>query len=180
MTDLAAIIRPATLADAAGIARVHVNTWQTAYKGIIAGETLAGLSIEQRQQNWARRLEAPPTQTFLLVAERDNQVIGFSAGGPERTGDPLFTGEIYALYLLKEYQQQGIGRMLVEASVISLVASGMQAMLIWVLRDNPSRKFYEAMGGKYVREQAIEISGQSLAEVAYGWDDLSRLVKKNA
>jgi hypothetical protein len=53
-------------------------------------------------------------------------------------------------------------------------------MLIWVLRDNPSRRFYEAMGGRFVSEQNIEINGQALVDVAYGWNDLRGLVKKDA
>ena len=180
MGVLPASIRLALPADAVGIARVHVNSWQTTYKGIIKDEILAGLSVERREQNWLRQIEAPQPNSFLYIAELNGKEIGFSNGGPERTDDAHFKGEIYALYLLKEHQRQGIGRMLVEASVISLLANGLRSMLIWVLRDNPSCSFYEAIGGKYIREKVIEIQGQNLVEVAYGWDNLYKLVEKHA
>lgn len=176
----AADIRPALPADAEAIACAHVASWRTSYQGIVSDEILANLSVEERARNWQRQLEAPQPGCFVYVAEQDGNILGFSSGGPERSGDLTYKGEVYALYLVKECQRQGIGRMLVEASVISLLANGVESMLIWVLRDNPSRQFYEAIGGVYVREQEIEIRGQKLVEVAYGWKNLRKLVKKHA
>lgn len=175
-----AAIRPALSADAEAIARAHVASWRATYQGIVSDEILANLSVEERARNWQRQLEAPQPGCFVYVAEQDGNILGFASGGPERSGDPLYKGEIYALYLVKECQRQGIGQMLVEASVISLLADGIESMLIWVLRDNPSRRFYEAVGGKFLREQEIEIRGQRLMEVAYGWDNLCNMVKKHA
>ncbi len=49
-------------------------------------------------------------------------------------------------------------------------------MLVWVLAENPSRRFYEVLGGKQLCEQEITIGGVTLVEVAYGWKNLHRLV----
>jgi GNAT superfamily N-acetyltransferase len=174
------ILRPALSADAAGLARVGVETWRTAYKGIVADEILAKLSVESSRQRWLERLEHPNPKSFTWLVETAGEVIGFSSGGAERDGDPRYQGEIYALYLLQEYQHQGFGRRLVEASVCSLLANEMTNMLIWVLRENPSRRFYEALGGKYLCEKEIDIHGQNLPEVAYGWDDLQAFLKRDA
>jgi hypothetical protein len=52
-------------------------------------------------------------------------------------------------------------------------------MLLWVFKENhPSRRFYEAIGGNYLREKTIEIGNQTLIEVAYGWKNLSKLAGK--
>jgi hypothetical protein len=48
-------------------------------------------------------------------------------------------------------------------------------MAVWVLARNPSRKFYESLGGQLIGEQEIERGGESFTEVAYGWRDLSLL-----
>jgi hypothetical protein len=48
-------------------------------------------------------------------------------------------------------------------------------MLVWVLADNPSRSFYEALGGELIGEQNVTIGGVDLREVAYGWPDISCL-----
>jgi hypothetical protein len=42
-------------------------------------------------------------------------------------------------------------------------------MIVWVLRDNPYRRFYEAVGGEVVSERMISIGEAELPEVAYGW-----------
>jgi hypothetical protein len=47
-------------------------------------------------------------------------------------------------------------------------------MAVWVLALNPSRKFYEALGGQSIGEQEIERGGRPLVEIAYGWSDLSK------
>jgi hypothetical protein len=49
-------------------------------------------------------------------------------------------------------------------------------MIVWVLADNPARRFYEALDGQYVGERDIEIDGVKLREVAYGWADTGHLL----
>jgi hypothetical protein len=46
-------------------------------------------------------------------------------------------------------------------------------MAVWVLARNPSRRFYEALGGRAITEQQIERGGEPYVEIAYGWRDLS-------
>ena len=74
----------------------------------------------------------------------------------------------------------GIGRQLTEAVVSRLLELDLRSMLVWVLADNaPARRFYEALGGRYVREQPITIGGASLVEIAYGWKDISPFFAMN-
>lgn len=173
-------IRPAVLTDAAGLARVHVETWRTAYQGLIQAATLESLSVAEREPRWLQQIETLASKAFIHVAELDGQVIGFATGGPEREKDAHYVGEIYALYLLQAYQRQGLGRQLVAASATSLRAHGLNNLLIWVLRDNPACRFYAALGGQPVREKETEIRGQILPEVGYGWDDLENFIGKDA
>lgn len=42
------IIRKATISDAEGIAKVHVDGWRTTYKNILSDEFLNKLLYEQR------------------------------------------------------------------------------------------------------------------------------------
>ncbi len=167
------LIRKARPDDAPAIARVHVDSWRTTYAGIVSSEFLAALSYGQRERMWSDFLSSPTSQNVVHVAEAaDGDVDGFASAGPEREGDNLYKGEVYALYLLQSHQRQGIGSMLFRASAKELHRQGIASMLIWVLAANPARKFYEAAGGKYVRERQIEIGSQLLVEVAYGWDEL--------
>ena len=97
--------------------------------------------------------------------------MGFVSGGPERSGDTLYTGELYAIYLLASYHGQGIGQQLASALVTRLIQAGMTTLLLWVLAANPARKFYERLGGQPVYEKTVTIGGLPLVEVAYGWRD---------
>ena len=60
-------------------------------------------------------------------------VVGFADGGPERGGDPVYCGELYAISILDTYQRQGIGRCLTQAVAERLLRAGFRSMLLWVL-----------------------------------------------
>ena len=170
-------VREATSNDVPAIARVHVDTWRTTYRGIVPDEHLANLSYERRAEGWYRILhQAQEDNNFTLVAENESdKIVGFANGGKERTGDPVYTGELTGIYILKAHQRKGIGRSLVETVAERLGQLGLHSMLIWVLVDNPACQFYAALGGTQVREQTLQIAGKSLIEVAYGWTDITNL-----
>jgi ribosomal protein S18 acetylase RimI-like enzyme len=174
-------IRRATPSDAPAIARVHVDSWRSTYQGLLADDFLQNLSMERRTQFWAETLSNPLHPAFLFVAEETEtgEIIGFVSGRPEPESNPEYTGEVGAIYLLKQAQGRGTGRELLQAAAGELIQRGHLSMLLWVLRDNTTaRKFYEAMGGQYLREKSIEIGSQTLLEVAYGWKDLRSLAKR--
>ena len=50
---------------------------------------------------------------------------------------------------------------------------GLSDAFLWVLTGNPSRFFYEAMGGQTVAERQERFAGKLLDETAYAWPDLS-------
>jgi len=171
------LIREAQPTDAKDIATVHIESWRTTYAQLLPAEFLANLSIDQRTDYWRHVISKPDNPTFVYVAEDEaGQIIGFASGGPERTEHPDYNGELYAIYLLKKSQGQGVGRRLVKAVVKRLLQQNFTSMLIWVLADNPSRKFYEALGGQPVAEKDIIVGGNTILEVGYGWLDLIKLV----
>ena len=165
-------IREAQVADARAIAEIHVAVWRTTYRGIVPGDYLAALSVDDREQRWAAILAGDLGRTCAFVAEDDGRrVVGFADGGPRREGDPAYAGELYAIYILDDHQGQGIGRRLVSAVARRLSELGMPSMLIWALAVNPACRFYEALGGQLIERKPIEIGGATLEEVAYGWPD---------
>jgi len=169
-------IREATLDDVPGIARVHVDTWRTAYPGIVPAEHLAGLSYERSEARWREFAFREGSPSLVFVAEDAGQIVASASGGPERDGIVGYDGELYGLYVLAAYLRQGIGRVLTLTVARRLVADGFQAMVIWVLKDNlKARVFYEALGGVPISEKTITIGGAELIDVAYGWPDIRSL-----
>lgn len=171
------IVREATHDDVPAIARVHVDTWRTTYRGIVPDLYLANLSYDRRANSWYQILhQAPEDGNFTYVAEDEpNKIVGFANGGMECAGDPAYKGELMAIYILQSHQSRGIGRALTRAVAEQLHLSGINSMLVWVLFDNPACQFYAALGGKPVREKGLEIGGKPLIEVAYGWADTANL-----
>ena len=166
------LIRRATIEDAAGIAKVHVDSWRTTYKGIVPNVFLENLSYDQKEQNWKQGI----AMNHVYIAEdEDKRIIGFSTGGKERTGKyDLYTGELYAIYLVEECQGKGIGRLLVKSVMDDLQNKKLNSMLIWALEENPACRFYESLGGKVIDTAEIEIAGKKLKEAAYGWGDITK------
>lgn len=162
------MVRPAGPQDAASIARVHVATWRSAYRGLLADEFLDSLSESAYTERWKRGITDATSRVF--VVEDESGVVGFASGGRERAGENGYGGELYAIYVMAGVQRRGHGRELVRAVVGGLRDMGFEDMIVWVLRDNVSaRGFYERLGGKYVRTQPITIGPTVLQEASYGW-----------
>ncbi len=78
--------------------------------------------------------------------------------------------------MLANYQRGGLGRRLVAAGVTWLTAHDCHSMTLNVLEDNhPARRFYERLGGQYLTTVPFTLSGVTVGEMIYGWQDLSSL-----
>jgi ribosomal protein S18 acetylase RimI-like enzyme len=163
------IVREAKIADAPAIARVNLDTWRTAYRKFLPADYLAQLSYQKRESNWQEILSnVKNTGDFVCVAQNESgQIVGFAAGGCERTGKYAYQGELFAIYILEEYQRQGIGRQLVRAVAIKLA-------------DNSACRFYEFLGAEKVEEKQTSRAGAALKEIAYGWTDSAVLTNTPA
>jgi ribosomal protein S18 acetylase RimI-like enzyme len=174
-------IREAKLEDAAAIAKVHVNSWQTTYGGLLPNDYIEKRSYEKRHNNWKKRLgvnRKAQTNYFIYVAENSvGEIVGFLDGGLVRENSTC-KGEIYALYILSAYQRKGIGKSLIRAIAWKLSQSGLTSIMVWVLAGNPAVQFYQALDGQRIGQKQIKISGIEFTEIAYGWNDTQVLLTK--
>src|SRR5437879_1904890 len=109
----AEVIREASLEDAEAIARVHVATWQAAYRGIVPDEYLDSLDVTDRTARWRQGLAAPGGPTW--VAEIEGRVVGWANAGPSRDeDDQAAPGELYGIYVEAASWGHGPGRHLME------------------------------------------------------------------
>jgi ribosomal protein S18 acetylase RimI-like enzyme len=159
--------------DARSVAEIRVKTWQATYRGLLDDDFLDKMDIEEDARRREEYLAMANTSVFTLVAEDGQKLIrGYCIGGPERNNHPIFTGEIYALYILPQYQNQGLGRRLVIAGVKELIHRGHQGMIIAALAGNQARGFYEHLGGKHIGQRWIELGDSKYLEVEFGWNNL--------
>lgn len=141
------LIRHADTGDAAGIGKVHAESWRTTYRGIVPDRYLDAIDEDEWSERQRRNLTEAPDDVVSLVAEVEGQIVGWAVGGPNREPDLDYAGELYAIYLLPEHQRSGIGLRLT-------VDTGMGSMAVWVLAENhQARRFYETLGAEYFSER---------------------------
>src|SRR3984893_64859 len=163
-------IRSARPEDARGIAKLDVETWRATYACMLDTPYLVGLSARRRELGWHNVILREPRDVRVAVGDGE-AILGFGSCGPNRS-DRRFAGEVFTLYVAPDWQNQGIGRRLLIALFRRLVAAGRSSAIVWVLRDNPSRFFYERLGGRQVTDKTLAFAGSAVEAVAYGWGDL--------
>lgn len=168
-------IRLASISDVEGIACVHLESWRTTYDGIISSSFLTNLTLEGRKINWNWTFNNLNKDEVIFVLEdSQGKIVGFINGGKNRDTELIFEAEIYAIYLLKEYQGQGFGRFLTLKFLEYLKSKEYKTLLVWVLEENPAVQFYKSLDGEYITEKDIKIGEESLIEHAYGWKDITK------
>ena len=175
-----AVLRRATVQDAAAIAAVRIDSWRATYRGMIPDAYLDGMRLEGSTELWTRVLSAPANnKTAVFVAEIDGEVVGFAAGmflNEEKFG---LNAELSAIYLQPAAQRAGLGRRLVALVAEAYRTHGASGLLVWVIAGNKgARKFYEQLGAELLIEQPFNWDGMDLLEAGYGWRDLPALAAK--
>ena len=164
-------IRPARAEDAAAIARIQVESWQATYSGILPPDVLLRLDSRQHEARWWRHVLGRFRRNhYVYVAESgDGDVVGFASAGPSRQEGLSYDGEIYTLYLRDEFHGRGVGRMLFDAARAGVREARGGSMIVWCLSGNPSRFFYERMGGIIVARRPGRVGVSPVEEIGYGW-----------
>jgi ribosomal protein S18 acetylase RimI-like enzyme len=163
-------IRRARHDDAPGIGRVHVATWRDAYREMLPPAFLNALSVDQRAEWWARELKVLPAERQPWVAETPSGIVGFVSSGPARDEslEPS-TGEIYAIYVLADCWDRGLGKTLLVHAERDLLEHGYTEAVLWCLADNNrARGFYEALDWQPDGATKVDnFAGHAAAEVRY-------------
>lgn len=169
-------IRKAHINDIEDIININIETWKTAYEGIVAPLTLEKQD-EGRENRIKRARDEFGTRNYdgrkihQIVATDHDRVVGFATYGLARPFDKNpsdKTGEVYAIYVLHAFQGHDAGRLLLDYAFKSLKASySVNNVIVWTLEDNKSRGFYDKMKGQVKYKKDIEIFGQILPEVGY-------------
>lgn len=176
-------IRTATTSDAKIIASINVASWRETYKELLPPEMLSGVNMAARTKQWSNILDSAKDASSLevFIAEIQGAAVGYVSIGNQRVKELAgngFSAEITSVYVLKTAQRLGVGRGLLRQAAHHLQRYGHSAASLWVLDTNTNaRSFYMALGAQSVLERD-EISPEgTIHEVAYGWTDLSSLIK---
>jgi GNAT superfamily N-acetyltransferase len=179
-------VRRARPADAISIGAVHVSTWRSTYPGILPDSFLARLSVPRQAAHYDAAIRSSSTGVFVASASGSDvppgsgsRIVGFATAGRARGSEfirRLGEGEVETLYVLDDWRDRGVGRKLMRAAGGYLAEIGCKSCFLWVLRENPSRWFYQRLRGKPVAEALIQFAGEKVPQTAFVWDPIERLL----
>ena len=121
-----------------GKSLVHWQTWREAYDDLLPPEFQETMTLD-RCRFFSQKY---PENT--LIAMDGKKIVGFISYGNFRD-EAIQTGEIIALYVLKDYYGKGVSEQLMHAAFIAL--DHFSEIYLWVLKDNKRAiAFYQKMG----------------------------------
>ncbi|WP_420628546.1 GNAT family N-acetyltransferase [Candidatus Leptofilum sp.] len=169
-------IRRAVPDDADRMAHCLVAGNRASFDGLVPEKCL-DFPVEESSRNWRQTLVENETSHIwlLLVAEYEaGLVVGYAMFG---TGSRQseFGSELLSMAVDPNWQQRGIGRLLVQRGAAFYQKQGIHSMLVGVLEINPNVAFYERLGAKYVEERPYNWDGFETTELLYGWANLEML-----
>jgi GNAT superfamily N-acetyltransferase len=179
-------VRRARPADAVAIGAVHVAVWRSTYPLLLPDEFLARLSVPRQATHYDSAIRSG-TGVYVATASgldvpsgSGPRLIGFATAGRARmvdvSGQRLAEGEIETLYVLDDWRDRGVGRRRMRAAAGHLAETGCRSAYLWVLRENPSRWFYQRLGGRAVAEAMVTVGGQRVVQMAFVWDPIEQLL----
>jgi GNAT superfamily N-acetyltransferase len=140
------LLRPANPDDAIAVARVHVRSWQVAYRTLLPDDYLDRLRPEDRAASYDFATR-DPVKPRTIVAFEGGEILGFATTAPSRDPDLPDSGEVCALYVDPPHWGRGIGVSLISAARARLWGLGFRNALLWVLAGNVrAERFYQTDG----------------------------------
>jgi GNAT superfamily N-acetyltransferase len=171
------ILRHALPGDGAELARIYVQSWRETYPGLLPDRVLINLSEKRQTDAWRRQVMTAGREHAVVVAEvKAYGLTGLASLGPSRDRGIPYQGEVYALYLDPNFTGRGIGRSLLRGAFRVLFERGHKSAVIWALKGNPARYFYEAQGGREVATRKGNMWGAEVMEVGFGWENLEAII----
>jgi ribosomal protein S18 acetylase RimI-like enzyme len=173
------MLRHAQLSDESAVARLHVESWRSAYRGVLRDEFLDGAVVADRGGLWkARFAELNRADQLILVSEEGGDLQGFACVFFD--ADAEWGTLIDNLHVVPGLKGKGLGRELMGAVAQHLQRSGYRQLLhLWVFEKNAAaRGFYERLGGTIAtRITEATPDGDEAEVLRYFWPDLSFLTQ---
>ena len=159
-------LRPATLADASLVAQMHVQSWVTAYRGILPDAFLDHELPAERAAHWAHRMtEIEAGAGEVLIAEAGETPIGFvCVANPDDSGSVLVDN----LHALPGYKGAGAGSAMLRAAKAWARERGARQLHLYVLEANRAAiGFYESRGWQLAGREDDHMGGIDLIALRY-------------
>lgn len=157
-------VREATREDVDDIRRVVETSWEADYPAILTRETAVS-AVSEWYDTDSLTEAIDEGRTELLVAERDDEVVGFAHATWNASEGAAY---ILRLYIDPEHRKQGLGRELLERTCDQLAEYDVDRIHAMVLAENdPGNAFYQKFGFERADESRTQIGEESYQENRY-------------
>jgi len=173
MGDHPIVVRAARPDDAAGVARVYIESWHDTYPSILPTQLLCAMTPRGQTARWQAAIQARGREQVLVAEKSGAGIIAMASFGPARDSDLGFDGEVYTLYVDPAFLGRGTGRALLCGAFEALKDRKLRSCLIWAHARNNACFFYEAMGGRRVATRTTRLMGELTPEIGFGWRQLA-------
>lgn len=162
--------RIATSRDAPSIATLHAESWQKHYRNVLSENYLSGPILQERLEVWTKRLAHPKEDQYILIAEEDNNLLGFVCLYFKE--DSKWGTLLDNLHVTFEKKGQGIGRQLWSKGLQwSFQKDSNVPVHLWVFEINTAAiAAYESWQGQCVEKKIHQNpDGTSARALRYVW-----------
>lgn len=176
-------IREAKAADALNIARLHSESWQSAYRGLASDSYLDGPLVGEHQARWQGLLAENPEDPaqnpqkpdgFVRLAEQQGALVGFITLWIDYKAG--YDAYVDNLHVRPTQRGGGIGKRLLQDAATCAAARGCKNLSLEVLDGNSGAiRFYERLGGVCKLTSKEALGGTLLDYRLIVWDDIARL-----
>jgi GNAT superfamily N-acetyltransferase len=173
-------LRLAVVTDEPAIARLHADSWRTAYRGILRDDFLNDSVEANRRELWSTRFsEIGREDQLILVSEEGGEIQAFACAFLD--ADPEWGTLLDNLHVIPGLKGKGLGRQLIAAVAENVRQHRDHSLLhLWVYEQNTqARGFYERLGG-VVTESVAETApdGSRVNALRYVWRELSFFARR--
>jgi GNAT superfamily N-acetyltransferase len=170
-------LREAHAGDIDAIARLHAESWRSAYRDQYRDAYLDGPVYEDRLSVWRGRLTSPPPNQHTVVVTEGGVIVGFACAFAD--DDARWGTLLDNIHVDPGQKRAGIGSMLIiEVARWAAATYPRCGLYLWVLEANSSaRRFYERHGGREAEHAYFEApGGGNISSLRYAWPSPAALL----
>jgi len=138
-------LRKARLSDTQEIASIHVNSWKSAFEGLMPERYINSYTLEDRNFEWFKVLKSGSES--VIIAENKSRLVGFISYSESEDEDSL---DLNKLYLCPSIYGKGVGYLLMKQMESEAKTAGIKLISLYVLDNNQSAiNFYSKQGFEF-------------------------------
>jgi len=151
--------------EAERIATIHTESWQLHYRGILSDHYLDQIAPIERLELWQKRFDQADEKQQIFVVEKAGEICGFACNYLDK--DAQWGTLLDNLHVLKKWQGNGLGKLLLQQSIKwSKELRPDASLYLWVYTENmTATNFYLHNGGKNIEETMVDNADGSKAAV---------------